>query len=89
MFNEELMECGADFMMKQGLVMGRMIDTPAKSVMRDAVVTSAGEYNPFWYGDIDTVADYDRLKTVAQELKTNIEVQIVSESSAKGFLVTP
>lgn len=84
MFNEELMKAGAESMIKNGLVMGRLVyPTPELS---DAVVTSNGESNPFWYGDINPSTDTAALKRVARELKTDLSV--VSEHAKVSLTIT-
>jgi len=84
MFNEELMEAGAESMVKNGLLMGRVVyPTPE---LTDAVVSSANDNNPFWYGDINASTDLQTLKKVARELKTDLNV--VSEHSKVALLVT-
>lgn len=73
MFNEELMEAGAESMVKNGLPMGRVLTD--SSEYANATVSSAEGWNPFWYGDIDAKNDFSKLQIVAKELKTDIVVK--------------
>lgn len=84
MFNEELMEASAESMIKNGLVMGRVVYPTPELV--DALVSTVGESNPFWYGDINPSTDMTLLKRVAREIKTDLTV--MSEHSKVVLTVT-